>query len=113
MDVCLNKPFKGILQKCWINCISSVVETFPEASQDPTFKVPTPTRQQMVDWVKEAFYYLTRNEEMVKRSFEVCGITVSDTEKVLNAEFYKLCMKDELERLGNEVEEEDDDPFTL
>ena len=44
MDVCLNKSFKGILQKCWVNYISSVVETFPEASQDPTFKVPTPTR---------------------------------------------------------------------
>ena len=37
----------------------------------------------------------------------------SDTEKVRNADFYKRCMKDALESLGNEVEEEDDDPFTL
>ena len=111
-DVCLNKPFKAILGKCWVNYISSVVETFPDASQDPSFKIPTPTRQQMVDWVKEAFDYLTRNQEMVKHSFEVCGITVSDTEKVRNADFYKRCMKDALENLGNEVEE-DDDPFTL
>ena len=43
----------------------------------------------MVDWVKEAFDYLTRSQEMVKHSFEVCGITVSDTEKVRNADFYK------------------------
>ena len=84
MDVCLNKPFKAILRKCWVNYISSVVETFPDASQDPSFKIPTPTRQQMVDWVKEAFDYLTRNQEMVKHSFEVCGITVSDTEKVFS-----------------------------
>ena len=67
----------------------------------------------MVDWVKKVFDYLTRNQEMVKRSFEVCGITVLDTEKVRNAAFYKQCMKDELESLGNEVEEEDNDPFTL
>ena len=49
---------------------------------------------------------------MVKHWFEVCGITVSDTEKVQNADLYKRCMKDALESLGNEVEE-DDDPFTL
>ena len=68
--------------------------------------------KQMVDSVKEAFDYLTRNQEMVKHSFEVCGITVSDTEKVRNADFYKWCMKDALESLGNEVEG-DDDSFTL
>ena len=99
MDVCLNKPFKAILRKCWVNYISSVVETFPDASQDPSFKIPTPTRQQMVDSVKEAFDYLTRNQEMIKHSFEVCGITVSDNEKVQNADFYKRCMKDALESL--------------
>ena len=49
---------------------------------------------------------------MVKHSFEVCGITVSDTKKVRNADFYKPCTKDALERLGNEVEE-DDGPFSL
>ena len=102
MDVCLNKPFKAILRKCWVNYISN-------ASQDPSFKIPTPTRQQMVDWVKKAFDYLTRNQEMVKHSFEVCGITVSDNEKVRNADCYRRCMKDALESLGNEVEEEDDD----
>ena len=108
MDVCLNKLFEAIIQKCWVNYNTSVAETFPDASQDPSFKIPTPTRQQMVDWVKEGFDYLTRNLEMV----EVCGITASDTEKVRNADFYKRCMKDALESLGNEVEE-DNDTFTL
>ena len=96
-----------------MNDISSVVETFPDPSQDPSFKISSPTQQKMVDWVKEAFDYLTRNQEMVKHSFEVCGITLSGTEKIRNAKFYKQCMKDVLESLGNEVEEEDDDPFTL
>ena len=59
MDVCLNKPFKVILQKYWVNYISGVVETLPDTSQDPSFKIPTPAWQQMVDWVKEAFNYLT------------------------------------------------------
>ena len=113
MDVCLNKPFKAILRKCWVNYISRVVETFSDASQDTSFKIPTPTRQQMVDWVKEAFNYLTQNQEMVTQFFEVCGITLSDTEKVQNADFYKRCMKDALESLENEVEEEGNDPFTL
>ena len=36
-----------------------------------------------------------------------------DTEKFRNADFYRRCMKDALENLGNEVEEEDDNPFTL
>ena len=112
MDVCLNKLFKATLQKCWVNYNSSALETFPDASQDPSFKIPAPTQQQMVDWVKEVFGYLTRNQEMLKPTFEVCGITASDTEKVRNADFYKRCMKDALESLGNEVEE-DDDPFTL
>ena len=58
MDVCLNKPFKVILQKCWVNYISGVVETFPNTSQDPSFKIPTPAWQQMVDCVKEALNYL-------------------------------------------------------
>ena len=49
---------------------------------------------------------------MVKHSFKVCEISVSDTEKVRNADFYKRCMKDALESLENKVEE-DDDPFTL
>ena len=96
-----------------MNYVSSVVETFSDANQEPSFKISTPTGQQMVDWVKEAFNYLTRNQEMVKHSFEVCGITVQDTEKVRNADFYKRCVKDALESLENEVEEEDDDPFTL
>ena len=43
MDVCLNKPFKAILRKCWVSYISSVVETFPDASLEPSFKIPTPT----------------------------------------------------------------------
>ena len=96
-----------------MNYISNVVETSPDASQDPSFKILTPTRQQIVDWVKEAFDYLTRNQEMAKHSFEVCGVTVFDTENVRNVDFYKRCMKDPLESLGNEVEKEDDEPFTL
>ena len=95
-----------------MNYISSVVETSPDASQDPSFKILTPTRQQIVDWVKEAFDCLTGNQEMAKHSFEVCGITVFDTENVRSVDFYKRCMKDLLESLENEVEE-DDDPFTL
>ena len=50
MDVCINKPFKGILRKCWVNYISKIIEQMPATTPDD-FKLPPPSRQDMVDWV--------------------------------------------------------------
>ena len=60
-----------------MNYLSSIVEKFPDSNEDPDFKIPTPISQQMVDWVKEAFDHVEKSVEMVKRSFEVCGIMTS------------------------------------
>lgn len=91
MDVCLNKPFKAVLRKCWVQYVSSVVESFSEGS-DGKSKIPVPTRQHMINWVKEGYNYLAQNKEMVKRSFEVCGITSSNPERFRSGKFYELCM---------------------
>ena len=71
---------------------TSVVEGFPDANSDISFKLPVPTRQHMMDWVKEGFDYLVQYQEMVKKSFKVCGISSSDPDKVWNGPFFKQCV---------------------
>ena len=66
MDVCLNKPFKAVLRRCWVKYAVSVVESFPDANSDSSFKLPVPTRQNMIDWVKEGYDSLVQDQEMVK-----------------------------------------------
>ena len=114
MDVSLNKPFKAILRKCWIKYVADVVETFPERNTDSSFKLPLPTRQHMLNWVKEGFDYLLERQEMVKSSFEVCGISSSDPQKVRNGKFYKECMEKALGDLKDEdLDENEEDPFFM
>ena len=106
MDVCLNRPFKAVLRKCWVEYISNTIEEFD--SVDPDFKIPSPTRQNMVDWVKTAYDRLAENTNIVRNSFEVCGITASHPNKVRNSDFHKKCMEAALLDLE---EGEEEDPF--
>ena len=114
MDVCLNKPFKAVLRRCWVKYVASVVESFPDANSDSSFKLPVPTRQNMIDWVKEGHDSLVPDQELVKKSFEVCGISSTDTGKVRNGDFFKQCMEKALQNLeadeGNDI---DENPFEL
>lgn len=112
MDVCLNRPFKAVLRKCWVKYISDTIEEFPSSTEDPNFKIPSPTRQDMVDWVDTAFQSLASNPTLIRNSFHVCGITSSDPKKVRNNEFYQQCMEQALADL-EEPEEDDEDPFNL
>ena len=74
--------------------------------------IPVPTRQQMVDRVKEGYDYLAQDKEMVQKSFEVCGITSSDPERVRSGEFFQKCMEKAHQSLDAEDDEENDDPFS-
>ena len=96
MDVCLNRPFKAVLRICWVNYISDGIEKFPSSTEDPNFKIPTPTRQEMIDWVNTAYQNLSSNPTLIQNSFEVCGITSSDPR---NNEFYQRCMEKALDDL--------------
>ena len=50
----------------------------------------------------------------VKKSFQVCGISSSDPDKVRNGAFFKLCMGKALLNLdADDASEIDDDPFEL
>ena len=65
MNVCINKLFKAILQKCWIIDVLSVVESFRgQADQDSSFKLPVVTRHYLVDWNTERFHHLAESQEI-------------------------------------------------
>ena len=48
---------------------------------------------------------------MVRRSFEVCGITSSDPEKVRSGEFLQKCTEKAQDSLNADEDDEEDDPF--
>jgi len=54
MDVCINNPFKAILRKCWVEHVSKAVEKIPTLTSND-YKLPPPSRQDMVDWVEKAY----------------------------------------------------------
>ena len=110
MDVCINKPFKAILHKCWVNYISKMIKQMP-ATTPNDFKLPLPSRQDMVDWVKEAYKLILSDKDMVMCSFDVCGITTSDPAKVRSGSFFEKCIHNAKSII--EANELDEDPFEL
>ena len=54
MDVCINKPFKAILQRCWVEHVFKAIEKMPTPPPTSDYKLPPPTRQDIIDWVEEA-----------------------------------------------------------
>ena len=114
VDVNLNKPFKAVLKRCWVKYVASAADSFPDANSDITFKLPVPTRHHMINWVKEGSDYLVQDQEMVKTSFQVCGISSSDPHKVRNDAYFKQCIGKTLHNLeDNDAKEIDGDPFEL
>ena len=114
LDVSVNRPFKLVLGECWENYVLSVVETMGSDNLlDSEFKLPAPSRQLVVDWVQQGYTYLLEKREMVKRGFEVCGVTSSDPKRVRNESFYKEIMARVQEELKSYDEDElfNDDPF--
>ena len=78
------------------------------------FHSTLPKVQHILDWVKEKFDYLLERQEMVKFSFEVCGISSSDSQKVRNGKFYKKCMEKALGDLNDEdLDESEEHPFFM
>ena len=67
--------------------------------------------QHMIDWIKEGFDHLVESREMVKNSFDVCGIISCDPNKVRSSSFYQQCMEKALRNLELDHEEIEDDLF--
>ena len=106
MDVCISKPFKANLRKCWVGYVAKMIDENHD-------QIPPPSRQHMVDWVEEAYNAISSDIGMVKRSFDVCGITSTDKNKVRNGYFYKSCMENASKHLEDEDDIDEDDPFIL
>ena len=87
MDVSLNKPFKTVLRRSWVEYAASVIEGFLDGNSDTSFKLPVLTRQHMIEWVKEGFDYLVQDQAMVKKFFRVCGISSLDPGEVRTVPF--------------------------
>ena len=56
LNVCINKPFKGVLRNCWEDYVADIVTNLSEEEQNSEkFKLPSPSRQAIVNWVAEGF----------------------------------------------------------
>ena len=115
LDVCINKPFKGVLRNCWEDYVADIVTNLSEEEKNSEkFKLPLPSRQAIVNWVAEGFSYLQSYPEMIERSSSVCGITTHNPQKVRNDEFLRSIMQNVNEKFHEEeglLEECDKDPF--
>ena len=58
-----------MLRNKWLEYVESLVEHDSNPSQ-----LTTPTKQLCTEWIKAGLDFLKEREEMVKKSFLVCGI---------------------------------------
>ena len=88
-----------------------------EEQNSEKFKLPSPSRQAIVNWIAEGFSYLQSYPEMIEKSFAVCGITTHDPQKVRNDEILMSIMQNVNEKIHEEaeelVEECNEDPLIL
>ena len=116
LDVCINKPFKGVLRNCWEDYVADIVTNLLEEEQNiEKFKLPSPSKQAIVNWVAEGFSYLQSHPEMIEKSFSGCRITTHNPQKVRKDEFLRSIMQNVNEKIHEEeeglLEECDEDQF--
>ena len=51
---------------------------------DPKFRLIPPARHYIFDWVIEGYKNLLKQNDMIGRVFEVCGVPIADPERVRN-----------------------------
>ena len=77
LDVCINKPFKGVLRNCWEGYVADIMTNLLEEEQNSEkFKLPSPSTKAIINWVAEGFSYLQSCPEIIEKYFSVCGITI-------------------------------------
>ena len=104
--MCLNKPFKSVVRKRWIEYVHSLVDTeVTPSSQD---KLTPPKKPTLVLWIKDGLEYLKQRSEMVKKSFLVCG---GITNSLDGSENHYIRCANELEGIDLPYTDGSDDPF--
>ena len=97
--LCKHKPFKSVLRNCWEDYVADIVTNLSEEEQNSEkFKLPSPSRQAIVNWVAENFSYLQSHLEMIEKSFSVCGITTHNPQNVRNDQFLRSIMQNVSEK---------------
>lgn len=72
LDVSVNKVFKNLLRKSWVNFIQEEVAILKEDSEH---RIRPPSKQKVVDWIGSAMEGLSTRIELIKKSFVVTGIS--------------------------------------
>ena len=66
LDVCINKPFKSILSECWEDHVVKVVkDAKDETNNNPSFKLSSPIRQDIVNWVHRGSVFLQGSKAII------------------------------------------------
>ena len=75
LDVYIHKPFKGGLRNFSEDYVANIVINLTETKhQRESFKLPSPSRQDVVNLIAEGINYLKNHHNMIENSFRVCGI---------------------------------------
>ena len=110
LDVSLNQPFKSICRSEFAKFCRSQLS----ATTDPTNRLKTASKQEVLNWLQEAQAYLTSQSPVVTGSFKVMGILTaangSEDHLVRNPDILRELQ--DAEDSGEElVSDEDSDPF--
>ena len=104
-----------MLNECWQDYVADRVTNLTgEEQNSEKFKLPSLSRQAIINWVAEGFSYLQSHLEMIEKLFSVCGITTHNPQKLRNDEFLRRIMQHVNEKIHEEegvLEEYDVDPF--
>ena len=85
LEVWINESFKYILRKYWgYHVVQVVKKRGKEANNNPSFKLNSLTRRDIMNWVHWGYVFLQESKTMNQRSFTFCGITTTNSELVRN-----------------------------
>ena len=109
LDVSLNKPFKAICRRSFSAFCRSQLSTM----NDPTDRLKTASKQQVVQWVEEAQKHLSERPEMIIKSFQVTGISLAmdRSEDSLFRNDLGMELPTEENLADGELEDAEEDPF--
>lgn len=97
LDVSLNKPIKDHLRSQWTGYMIKKSEE-SEQQETPLEKIPPPSKQLICEWLEVAVSKLSSNPVVVKKSFQVTGIS-----NALGAFEDELIRNDALHQEINEI----------
>ena len=103
LDVSLNKPFKVECRKSFSSFCRSQLTNM----SDPTDRLKRASKQQVLQWVEAAQKHLSERPEMVKRSFQVTGISLALDGPESNLFRNDTCLKLPIAEIQAKEESED------